>query len=72
MLEGYLNQAPKQIPNLQKEATELAKDIISEVQADGTALPQATNGAVTPKAMSGVDSRPAIKSTDTTLPAPPK
>ena len=34
MLEDYLTKIPQQIPNLQKEATHLANDILQSVQSD--------------------------------------
>lgn len=36
MLEGYLNQTTKAIPDLQQEANRLAKEIINQVQATDT------------------------------------
>ncbi|GAB7347643.1 hypothetical protein MBLNU459_g4512t2 [Dothideomycetes sp. NU459] len=78
MLEGYLNQAPKPIPNLQKTANELAKEVISKVQADDSTTTASeekveTNGSSTPRAVTAASTkRPAISSTDTSLPSRPK
>ena len=49
MLEGYLNQVPKQIPNLQQEANQLSKDVLSN--ADGGTNDR--SGDVTPTGANG-------------------
>ncbi|KAK7516133.1 uncharacterized protein IWZ02DRAFT_51046 [Phyllosticta citriasiana] len=36
LLESYLSQDPKQIPNLQQEATQLAESVLKEAQTPGT------------------------------------
>ena len=55
MLEGYLNQVPKTIPNLQKEANKLSQDVLNQEsmyaptggQAAGTSQQQ-SGGQKTP------------------------
>ncbi|KAL1310989.1 hypothetical protein AAFC00_001209 [Neodothiora populina] len=48
MLEGYLNQFPKAMPDLQQKANQLAKEIINEVNVpDGTATSATTTMTTT-------------------------
>lgn len=46
MLEGYLNQVPKAIPNLQKEARNLSQEVLDKAAMYNTERP--TAGPVQP------------------------
>jgi hypothetical protein len=44
MLESYLNQAPRPIPNLQQQATVIAKEVIGTARSEYGTNGESTNG----------------------------
>ena len=58
MLEGYLNQAPKSIPNLQQEANKLSNDVIdhAHAQSNGIVKDDAESAAQLPNGTSDTPS----------------
>lgn len=71
MLEGYLSQTPKPMPDLQEEANQLARDAMSQLQAADGDTTKSNNNTAAPAETNG-DSQAPLSSNRTQVPLRPQ
>lgn len=71
MLEGYLSQTPKPMPDLQQEANQLAQEAMSQLQA-ADAIETKSNDTTAAAAETNGDSQTPLSSNRTRVPLRPR